>query len=162
MLPWKDAFAYCACWCRRTAVQRIGHLIRDLRKRIPQDQLDPSRVQTSNKKRAVKKEQDPVDLDAVNEFAAEFRAHGSKLKVAELRDGLRVMGLPMTGKKADLTDRIQEYLDAHGLGGGGGDGKPYEADAMDLGEAPEDDGAASLTKPKHKKARHVLPDDDDD
>ncbi|GAA5885791.1 hypothetical protein JCM3774_005207, partial [Rhodotorula dairenensis] len=155
-----------------TIENRIGHLIRDLRKRIPQDQIDPSRVQVSNKKRPVKKEQEPIDHDAVNEFATDFRAHGAKLKLAELKDGLKHMGLSTTGKKADLTERIQEYLDTHDLGGGGavaatsgshGKASKKKADAMDLDD--EDDDAAFLAKPKHKKAKHVLfigGDDDDD
>lgn len=144
-------------------LQRIGHLIRDLRKQIPQDQIDPTRVQPSNRKRVVKAEQAPIDLDAVNEFVAEFQARGVKLKVDELKAGLRVMGLPTTGKKADLVDRIQDYVDAHDLGGNGAKesrGKASKADVMDLDDDEEDEGF--LKKPTHKKAKHVLTIDDDD
>ncbi|KWU42341.1 Ku DNA-binding complex, Ku70 subunit [Rhodotorula sp. JG-1b] len=147
-----------------TIEKRIGHLIRDLRKQIPQDQIDPTRVQTSTKKRVVKAEQAPIDLDAVNEFVAEFQARGVKLKVDELKAGLRVMGLPTTGKKADLVDRIQDYVDTHDLGGSGAKksrGKASKVDVMDLDDDDEED-EGFLKKPKHKKAKHVLTIDDDD
>ena len=139
-------------------------MIRDLRKQIPQDQIDPTRVQTSTKKRVVKAEQAPIDLDAINEFVAEFQARGVKLKVDELKAGLRVMGLPTTGKKADLVDRIQDYVDTHDLGGSGAKksrGKASKVDVMDLDDDDEED-EGFLKKPKHKKAKHVLTIDDND
>ncbi|GAA5988311.1 hypothetical protein JCM10908_002158 [Rhodotorula pacifica] len=146
-----------------TIENRIGHLIRDLRKRIPQEQIDPTRVELSNKKRIVKKEAEPVDLEAVSDFAHEYRKRGDKLKVAELKDGLKVMGLSTTGKKADLVERIQDYLDTHDLDGGAGKksrSKAPKAEAMDLDDDEED--AAFLAKPEHKKAKHVLTIDDDE
>jgi hypothetical protein len=42
-----------------------------------------------------------------------------KLKVAELKDELKKRGQPMTGKKAELAERLKAYIQEHEVSCGG-------------------------------------------
>ncbi|POY71002.1 ATP-dependent DNA helicase 2 subunit 1 [Rhodotorula taiwanensis] len=131
--------------------QRIGKFVRNLRSMIRQDEIDPTQVVTSNKKRVIKKEQTPADAAAAEEFLADFRKRGDKLKLDELKRGLRLLELPLSGRKAELVDRIQAYVARQAEQGASGTAK------MEVDE--EED---SSSKPQKKKARHVLTIEDDE
>lgn len=118
---------------------------------IRQDEIDPTQVVTSNKKRVIKKEQTPADAAAAEEFLADFRKRGDKLKLDELKRGLRLLELPLSGRKAELVDRIQAYVARQAEQGASGTAK------MEVDE--EED---SSSKPQKKKARHVLTIEDDE
>ncbi|GAA5919379.1 hypothetical protein JCM6882_004543 [Rhodosporidiobolus microsporus] len=147
-----------------TIEQRIGKHIARLRALIPQDEIDPSRLQTSKAKRPAGKKDpkaesaDPPDL---TDFLELLEEKGGKVTVAELRKGLKEMGLPHTGNKPDLLDRVDGYLKANGLrpgsgsGGGGGGGG---------GAAKDGDSDEEEVKPKvgsHKRRKVVVDEEDE-
>ncbi|GAA5847451.1 hypothetical protein JCM9279_000488 [Rhodotorula babjevae] len=158
-----------------TIDQRVGKYIRQLRTLVPQDEHDPSRVQTSNKKRiggtgssknaAIDADEPAPDL---SEFVADLRQQGAKMTVATLKSTLKLMGQPTSGKKDDLIARATAYLREHGLWeeeasaskkGKKGVKKDGSDDEMALGGDDDDDEAKPHRK---KKQKRVVLDEDDD
>ncbi|GAA5824381.1 hypothetical protein JCM11251_000398 [Rhodosporidiobolus azoricus] len=136
-----------------TIEQRVGKYISRLRALIPQDEIDPSRLKTSTAKRTVKKDTklenaEPPDL---TDFLELLEEKGAKITVPDLKKGLKEMGLPTSGNKADLLDRVDSYLKEHGLRAGGGEkGEDSE----------EEDIKPKVSKAKRRKV--VLEDEESD
>ncbi|GJN91425.1 hypothetical protein Rhopal_004446-T1 [Rhodotorula paludigena] len=166
--------------------QRVGKYIRQLRELVPQDEIDPTRVTTSKKTRVVKKEDGGAsgsgEAPDLSDFVESVREHGAKLKVADLKAGLKAMGERTSGRKDELMERVMDYLRSHGLWSDEGDGeddadgkarkggkkkskakKEVDDDEDDLMLGPDDDDYEEKdAKPKTKKRRVVVPDDDED
>lgn len=69
-------------------------------------------------KKRIKKEADADDGDGLTDHKmAQLNDRGqiSKQSVAALKDFLMARKQPTAGKKADLIDRVQEYLESRGL-----------------------------------------------
>ncbi|GAA5947435.1 hypothetical protein JCM10213_008165 [Rhodosporidiobolus nylandii] len=126
---------------------RIGQYIADLKKLIPEDDIDPSRMQTSKSKRPVKKEADDGPPPDLSDFLAVWEEKGTKMTIPQLKEGLKLMRLPVSGKKDDLLDRVEGYLADHGL--------VEKREPMDVDSEEEE-------KPKPKKKRRVVVDDESD
>ncbi|GAA5993494.1 hypothetical protein JCM11641_000840 [Rhodosporidiobolus odoratus] len=96
--------------------QRIGKHIAKLKSLIPEDEIDPSRVQTSKSKRPVKKE--PAASGPrpdLSNFIEVWEEKGAKMTIPAIKEGLRMMGLPVSGKKDELLEKVEGYLREHGL-----------------------------------------------
>ncbi|KAL8286530.1 hypothetical protein RQP46_004547 [Phenoliferia psychrophenolica] len=121
-----------------TIEKRVGGDIRKLRELVDQDEMDASAVQTSNKRRP--KDVDPnAPVPDASEFIKDFKSRGSKLLVKDLKEGLKLLGLPTSGRKDELIDRVKEALKKRGGGGSGNDD--------DASDSDED------VKPQKKKAK---------
>ncbi|BGP33089.1 ATP-dependent DNA helicase II subunit 1 [Rhodotorula toruloides] len=132
---------------------RVGKYVAKLKELVPPDQVDPTRIKTSNKKRVVKK--DAADLNEpppdLSEFVDDLKQYGNKLTVANLKAALKQMGEKTSGNKPELMERAVGYLVEHGLW----EEKKAE-DEMDVDEDEED------KKPRIKKKRKVIVDNDED
>ncbi|GAA6064690.1 hypothetical protein JCM10212_002408 [Sporobolomyces blumeae] len=149
---------------------RVGDFIENLRAMIPQDEYDSARIQTSKLVRPKKPSElgPPPDLtEFLRDLEEDKDGELDRLRVPELKDVLKRCGLSATGKKAELVERLEAYLDERGLrsGGGGGKGdggrrkkkvKREEAsgDEMDLDVVPK--------KKKKKKSKKAVLDSDDE
>ncbi|KAM0754970.1 Ku DNA-binding complex, Ku70 subunit [Meredithblackwellia eburnea MCA 4105] len=134
--------------------KKLGKYIQELKGLIKEDEVDMSAIATSTKRRKIEKDPNEPLPDA-SEFIADYKKRQSKMKVDELKAGLKQLGLPMTGKKQDLLDRIDAELEKRGDikdSGGGGDGNE--------GDSEEDMPAKKKTKRASKKV--VYDEDDDD
>jgi ATP-dependent DNA helicase 2 subunit 1 len=77
---------------------------------------DPVESKPPAKKR-IKKEADSQADGMTDQQMAELNDRGqlTKQSVAALKDFLKSKKLPVAGKKAELVDRVQEYLESKGL-----------------------------------------------
>lgn len=134
--------------------QRVGKYTAKLKELVPPDQVDPTRVKTSTKKRIIKKDaadpnEPPPDL---SEFVDDLKEYGNKLTVANLKAALQLMGEKTSGNKPELMERAVGYLVEHGLWE-----EKKAKDEMDVDEDEEEQ------KPRvSKKKRKVVIEDDDD
>lgn len=133
--------------------QRVGKYVARLKELIPPDQVDPTRIKTSNKKRVVKKDaadpnEPPPDL---SEFVDDLKQYGNKLTVANLKAALKQMGEKTSGNKSELMERAVGYLVEHGLWE-----EKKATDEMDVDEDEEE------KKPRIKKKRKVIVGDEED
>lgn len=136
-------------------------MMRSLRSLIPQDEVDMSRAEPSNKRNVVKEAAAPLDAAAVRRFLDEYAERGAKLKVAELKAGLKTLGLPTSGTKPELLARAKMFtlLEEEREAGGEGSKRVKKVHKMELYDGEGD--AAVLSRPK-KKQKHVLTLDDDE
>ncbi|SCV69904.1 BQ2448_1298 [Microbotryum intermedium] len=130
-----------------TIRDRAGDKITQLKSLIKEDELDPSLVRTSNKKRAHTPE--PVgSVEDVQEFADKMTRLQNKITVADLKEGLRLMGEPTGGTKQPLWDRAIAALAKKGL--------------WAEGDGEGDNASEALQKAKKKKRMTIEDDNDDD
>ncbi|KAK4703670.1 ATP-dependent DNA helicase 2 subunit 1, partial [Phenoliferia sp. Uapishka_3] len=86
-----------------------GKQIRALKELIKEDEMDFSNVVTSNKRRIA--DVDPsAPLPDASEWIADFKSRGTKMLVADLKKGLKLLGESTTGVKADLFQRVKDAL----------------------------------------------------
>ncbi|GAA6005858.1 hypothetical protein JCM10207_007252 [Rhodosporidiobolus poonsookiae] len=137
--------------------KRIGSYIRDLRALIPQDEIDPSRLPLSTKKRPTAKKEPSGPPPDMSEFAADLRERGDKVKVDELKSALRSMGEAVGGKKAELRERAEAWLASHGMWDADADGERVEKEAES-----EEDVKPSKGKAGKKRRKVVVEEEEDD
>ncbi|GAA5853409.1 hypothetical protein JCM5353_004719 [Sporobolomyces roseus] len=136
--------------------QRIGKPIEALRKILPPEEFDPSQIKTSKSVRPKKVAElgPPPDL---SEFLDTLRdTHNGdlhKLKNDDLKRVLKSIGQKVSGKKDELVERIEEYLEEHDLVGKKKKKKVKEEDEMDLDEGEGEDSEEEERLVQAKKRR---------
>eukprot|EP01125_Pyxidicula_operculata_P017719 TRINITY_DN623_c0_g1_i1.p1 TRINITY_DN623_c0_g1~~TRINITY_DN623_c0_g1_i1.p1 ORF type:complete len:610 (+),score=201.99 TRINITY_DN623_c0_g1_i1:62-1891(+) len=78
----------------------------------------------------------------------------SKLTVAELKEKLRDLGLPVSGKKADLIERLEEA--------GGADGNDDDEEEEEEEEKPKSSRSTRSSRASSKKKKYEEEEDDED
>jgi hypothetical protein len=89
-----------------------------LRHIFPEDEYDPSLVETSKKKRPMAASERAAvlgDVDAIKAFAQDLEERGLQLKVNELKDGLKLLNEKLSGTKQVLYDRAVAALQDKGF-----------------------------------------------
>ncbi|SGY13545.1 BQ5605_C010g05891 [Microbotryum silenes-dioicae] len=126
-----------------TIHDRAGEKITQLKSLIAEDELDPALVRTSNKKRAHTPEA-TGSAEEIQEFAEKMARLQNKVLVADLKDGLKLMGESTSGTKPVLWDRAIAALTEKGLWAKG-------------------DGASeAASKTKRKKTKTIEDNDEDE
>ncbi|KAI0077815.1 ku70-like protein [Panus rudis PR-1116 ss-1] len=90
--------------------KRVGPLLNEWRQALANDPASNIVDLPSDGKKKRKAEE---STDTVHVKSLYASGDLSKLKVDQLKDFCRANALPVSGKKADLIDRIGEYLDTH-------------------------------------------------
>lgn len=138
------------------SLQRIGKQIEALRKILPPEEFDPSQIKTSKSVRPKKAAEvgPPPDLsEFLDTLQGTHNGDLHKFKNDDLKLVLKSIGQKVSGKKDDLVERIEEYLEKNDLVGEKKKKKKVkkEEEEMDLDDDDDEEEERPVQAKKRRK-----------